>query len=124
MNKRDLPQAIRSRDIEELLPDASAVLTAAIVGDIDELRQALERTAGIAGEDGGLSLVASVRHENALRRTRQALISARAAVADNEPSDLITIGLRGAVNALGEITGESATEDLLDTIFSKFCIGK
>ena len=124
LNKRDLPQAIRSRDIEELLPDASAVLTAAIVGDIDELRQALERTAGIAGEDGGLSLVASVRHENALRRTRQALISARAAVADNEPSDLITIGLRGAVNALGEITGESATEELLDTIFSKFCIGK
>ncbi|MDE2868458.1 MAG: tRNA uridine-5-carboxymethylaminomethyl(34) synthesis GTPase MnmE, partial [Chloroflexota bacterium] len=46
------------------------------------------------------------------------------AVADDEPSDFISIGVRGAVNALGEITGESATEDLLDVIFSKFCIGK
>jgi len=124
LNKRDLPQAIRSRDVEKLIPDASAVPTAAIVGDIDELRQALQEVAGIAGEGGGLSLIASVRHEDALRRAHQALISARGAVADNEPSDLISIGLRGAVNALGEISGESATEDLLDTIFSKFCIGK
>ena len=66
LNKRDLPQAIRSRDVEELIPDASAVLTAAIVGDIDELRQALQEVAGIAGEGGGLSLIASVRHEDAL----------------------------------------------------------
>ena len=124
LNKRDLPQAIRSRDVEELIPDASAVLTAAIVGDIDELRQALQEVAGIDGEGGGLSLIASVRHEDALRRALQALISTQGAVADNEPSDLISIGLRGAVNALGEITGESATEDLLDTIFSIFCIGK
>lgn len=124
LNKRDLPQAIRSRDVEKLIPNASAVPTAAIVGDIDELRQALQEVAGIAGEGGGLSLIASVRHEDALQRAHQALISARGAVADNEPSDLISIGLRGAVNALGEISGESATEDLLDTIFSKFCIGK
>lgn len=124
LNKRDLPQAIRPRDIEDVMPNASIVLTAAVVGDIDELRQALRDAAGIADEGGGLSLIASVRHEDALQRARHELISARAAVADNEPSDLISIGVRGAVNALGEITGESVTEDLLDTIFSKFCIGK
>lgn len=124
LNKRDLPQAIRSRDIDDIVPNTSTVLTAAIVGDIDELRQALRDIAGIASESGGLSLIASVRHEDALRRARHELISARAAVADSEPSDLISIGVRGAVNALGEITGESATEDILATIFSKFCIGK
>ena len=92
--------------------------------DIEELRNAIRATTGIVGESGGLVLVASIRHEDALRRTREELASAQHAVATGEPSDLISIGVRGAVNTLGEITGESATEDLLDAIFSKFCIGK
>ena len=124
LNKRDLPHAVRPEDIRDLAPGAPIVHTAAIREDVSELREALRHVIGLAGGDGGLALVASVRHEEALTRARDELAGARRAVADDEPSDFISIGVRGAVNALGEITGESATEDLLDVIFSKFCIGK
>lgn len=124
LNKRDLPHAVRADDVDDLVPDAPIVRTAAIREDVSELRQALRHVIGLVGADGGLALVASVRHQEALTRARDELAGARSAVADDEPSDFISIGVRGAVNALGEITGESATEDLLDVIFSKFCIGK
>ena len=124
LNKRDLPHAVRAADVSDLAPNAPVVHTAAIREDVNELRQALRHVIGLAGADGGLALVASVRHQEALTRARDELAAARRAVADDQPSDLVSIGVRGAVNALGEITGESATEDLLDVIFSKFCIGK
>ena len=124
LNKRDLPHAIRADDVRDLAPGAPIVRTAAIREDVSELRQALRHVIGLVGADRGLALVASVRHQEALTRARNELAGARRAVADNEPSDFISIGIRGAVDALGEITGESATEDLLDVIFSKFCIGK
>ena len=124
LNKRDLPHALRADDVGDLAPGAPIVRTAAIREDVSELRQALRQVIGLAGADGGLALVASVRHQEALTHARDELAGARRAVADDEPSDFVSIGVRGAVNALGEITGESATEDLLDVIFSKFCIGK
>ncbi len=124
LNKRDLPHAVRAADVSDLAPNALIVHTAAIREDVNELREALRHVIGLTGADGGLALVASVRHQEALTRARDELAAARRAVADDQPSDLVSIGVRGAVNALGEITGESATEDLLDVIFSKFCIGK
>jgi len=124
LNKRDLPHAVRAADARDLAPRAPVVHTAAIREDVSELRQALRQVTGLAGADGGLALVASVRHQEALSRARDELAGARRAVADDEPSDFVSIGVRGAVNALGEVTGETATEDLLDVIFSKFCIGK
>ena len=124
LNKRDLPHAVRAADVRDLAPNAPVVHTAAIREDVNELREALRHVIGLAGADGGLALVASVRHQEALTRARDELAAAHRAVSDDQPSDLVSIGVRGAVNALGEITGESATEDLLDVIFSKFCIGK
>ena len=124
LNKRDLPHSVRADDVDDLVPGAPIVRTAAIREDVSELRQALRHVIGLVGADGSLALVASVRHQEALTRARDELGGARRAVTDDEPSDFVSIGVRGAVNALGEITGESATEDLLDVVFSKFCIGK
>ncbi|NJM66977.1 MAG: tRNA uridine-5-carboxymethylaminomethyl(34) synthesis GTPase MnmE [Acaryochloris sp. RU_4_1] len=64
------------------------------------------------------------RQAAALRRTQRALEHVLGAISDHLPLDFWTIDLRGAIQALGEITGEEITESVLDRIFSKFCIGK
>ncbi|MGH2515251.1 MAG: tRNA uridine-5-carboxymethylaminomethyl(34) synthesis GTPase MnmE, partial [Ktedonobacterales bacterium] len=69
-------------------------------------------------------LVASARHQDALRRADAHLAAAEAALASSLPLDFVSIDLRAALEALGEITGETATAGLLDGIFAEFCIGK
>jgi len=69
-------------------------------------------------------LVASPRHKEALNRALDHVGAARDAYRSGELADLVAIDLAAAVNALGEITGQTASEDLLDTIFSNFCVGK
>ncbi len=73
---------------------------------------------------GDAPMVSNPRHRDALDR---AAASLRAVMASNElelPADLLAGDLTAALNALGEITGETVGEDLLDIIFSRFCIGK
>lgn len=66
----------------------------------------------------------NVRHKEALEKAKRALDSARQGVEDNLPSDFISIDLRNSWEYLGEITGETLEEDLIDQIFSQFCLGK
>ena len=72
----------------------------------------------------GDALVASARHRDALRRADEHLAQAERTFEEGLPLDFAAIDLRAALDALGEITGETATADLLDRIFAEFCIGK
>jgi tRNA modification GTPase len=65
-----------------------------------------------------------MRHYAALRAAHEALLSAHAAIESNMPSDLISEDIRQVLHHLGEITGEITSDDILHSIFSKFCIGK
>jgi len=69
-------------------------------------------------------LVSNPRQKQALEKAAQHLESALAAVKTGLPEDFISIDLTSAVNALGEITGETVGEELLESIFSQFCVGK
>ncbi|MBM3132481.1 MAG: tRNA uridine-5-carboxymethylaminomethyl(34) synthesis GTPase MnmE [Chloroflexi bacterium] len=69
-------------------------------------------------------LVTNARHKEALERAAGHLAEAQKSLEAKMPDDFVTIDLTAAMNALGEITGEAVTEDLLETIFSRFCIGK
>jgi tRNA modification GTPase len=69
-------------------------------------------------------LVSSARHKDALRRSLEHIQAAAVTLTDGLPLDFVAIDLRAALEALGEITGETATADLLDRIFAEFCIGK
>jgi len=69
-------------------------------------------------------MVTNVRHKEALMRAVNHLKEAQQSIDANMPDDFITIDLSEALNAIGEITGQTVNEDLLETIFSQFCIGK
>ncbi len=66
----------------------------------------------------------NIRHQEALRHASEQLVAALDSLARDLPLDFVSIDLRAAYDALGEVTGETANDDLLDQIFSKFCIGK
>jgi tRNA modification GTPase len=71
-----------------------------------------------------LDIAINQRQAAALTRTKISLEQVQATIANQLPLDFWTIDLRGAIQALGEITGEEVTESVLDKIFSRFCIGK
>ena len=71
-----------------------------------------------------LEVMINSRHQDALNRARAASRRASEALRAGETLELVAMDLRIAVNAVGEIVGKTTTEDLLDMIFSQFCIGK
>jgi tRNA modification GTPase len=71
-----------------------------------------------------LQVTINSRHQEALSRARAATSRTREALLAGQSLDLVAMDLRIAVNATGEIVGKTTTEDLLDMIFSQFCIGK
>lgn len=69
-------------------------------------------------------MVTNVRHRDAISRARKSLNLALESVKSHKSSEFAALDLRSGLNALGEITGEITTDDILNNIFSKFCIGK
>ena len=70
------------------------------------------------------TIITSARHYSALLEVQRSLRDIKKGMDDNLPGDLISLDIRRCLYYLGEITGEITTEDKLDYIFSKFCIGK
>jgi tRNA modification GTPase len=89
---------------------------------LDALRAAIAERLGFVEAEGELLVLA--RHKEALEATARLLAEAAALAADGRDAELVAARTREALVALGAITGETATEDLLDRIFSTFCVGK
>jgi tRNA modification GTPase len=121
-NKQDL--APDSTDTP-LLPHVPHIHISALRGEgIDTLEDTLWQLAVGGSLNTDTALITNPRHKQAILQARQHVANAMEGIATGFPADFVTIDLHAAVNALGEITGETATEDLLDMIFSRFCIGK
>jgi tRNA modification GTPase len=104
--------------------DPPTVAISAITGaGLDALRDHLKACAGYQGAGEG-EFLARRRHLDALERVRESLHQARAALLSQRAGELAAEDLRQAQHALGEITGAFTTDDLLERIFSTFCIGK
>ncbi len=121
-NKADLPTVVE-------LPGglaAPVVYVSCLTGQgIENLKDAIKNLVW-AGEIGAemLEVMVNARHQDALKRARAATSTALDSLRSGATSELVAVDLRAAVNAVGEIVGKTSTEDLLDSIFSQFCIGK
>lgn len=121
----------------ESLPGGIPVLAVASKSDLSgesrdgELRVSALTGEGMAALRSEIALRLAGRHEGggfgALSRQKDALLRASSGldgIGPGSPAEVAAGGLRSALHALGEITGETATEELLDRIFSTFCVGK
>ncbi|RRR74308.1 MAG: tRNA uridine-5-carboxymethylaminomethyl(34) synthesis GTPase MnmE [Candidatus Viridilinea halotolerans] len=104
------PQFISARTGQGLEPLVAAI-TQTLLG-------------GVPPAADSAHLVSNPRHQDALRRAQAYLGAALEGYKAKHPLDLLAGDLTAALNALGEITGETVGEDLLEVIFSRFCIGK
>ena len=130
-NKVDLlegrrPPAGLLEEIEQLTGGRPVVAVSAVIGHgLDSLEEELLRFVFSGGAEAPEeALVSSVRVEEALRRALGDLDQAVAALAQGLPEDLAVVDLREAWGALGEITGDTVSEDILDRLFADFCVGK
>jgi tRNA modification GTPase len=91
---------------------------------IDELRTSMLAQFDHPAVDSGGLLITNARHHDLLCRARNELESAIAALRERRSEELVLVPLHNGLRYLGEITGETTTEDILSKIFSTFCIGK
>lgn len=121
-NKMDLPAQL---ELSEDLNRAAVSVCCLSGKGIEDLKDAIRQLIW-AGEIRSemLQVMINSRHQDALRRAREATRRTIQALGAGETLELAAMDLRIAVNAIGEIVGKTTTEDLLDMIFSQFCIGK
>jgi tRNA modification GTPase len=126
VNKADCAQRLDAADVQLLWPESPMVNTSTRTGaGLPQLEKTIAELV-LAGKPlhSESVLVTSTRHVEALRRAAEHLRAANSTLDRHLPLDFVSIDLRAAYDTLGEITGETASDDLLERIFHEFCIGK
>lgn len=127
INKNDLPLKISPGDLERRFQESQVVLISALKNEgIEELKQAIY-TSLIHREVRATPehlIVANIRHKNTLSQAKENLSNAVAGLEQGTSLDLIAFEIRSGLDVLGEMVGETTTEDVLNRIFEQFCIGK
>jgi len=123
VNKLDLPQRV---DLEGFLARTPRVHLSALMGEgLADLEQTIVDLV-FSGRvlASPTPLVSNPRHQALLQQARKGICAAQATLAQGLPNDFVAIDLTEAVAALGQITGQTVSEDLLEAIFATFCVGK
>lgn len=127
LNKSDLGIEEGMRDAVPTAGGGRIVETSAVSGEgLERLRAMIFRYT-IEGEADGLGrerIAVNARQGSALRASEAALERLAGAAAEGAPAEILSIEIRDALGAIGEVTGRSVTERVLDEIFGRFCIGK
>ncbi|MDA8234333.1 MAG: tRNA uridine-5-carboxymethylaminomethyl(34) synthesis GTPase MnmE [Clostridia bacterium] len=126
VNKTDIQPHFNAGQLPEIIKDKPLLLMSVMEGEgISRLEENIYQlvTQGMVTSSDTL-MVSNLRHKDALVRAMKALDGVRAGLSAGMATDFLAIDLKGCWEALGEITGDTVGEDLLDQIFSRFCIGK
>ncbi|NMA85741.1 MAG: GTP-binding protein, partial [Tissierellia bacterium] len=126
LNKLDLPNEYDEEYLQELIPNKEIITTSIATGiGVDKLENSIKEMF-YAGEINMESdtIVTNMRHKNQLIKARENIIDAIDGIKMDVPLDCIEVDIKNCWDNLGEITGDNIGEDILDKIFSEFCIGK
>lgn len=121
VNKADL---FNDQQKEEFASREVLFLSAKENIGVEELKTALLAKVNLLSINTSETLVSNIRHLEALKNTESALINVLNNIDNPVTSDFLAMDIKQALHYLGEITGQVTTDDLLENIFAKFCIGK
>ena len=123
LNKSDLENVVERSQLEKY-SDYVIEISAKLDEGREELQKATEKLLGIGGYDADSTIFANERQIACAERARKYLAMALESLDMGETLDAVTVMIDNGANALLELTGEKATEAVVDEVFSKFCVGK
>lgn len=123
LNKSDLENVVERSQLEKY-SDYVIEISAKLDEGREELQKATEKLLGIGGYDADSTIFANERQIACAERSRKYLAMALESLDMGETLDAVTVMIDNGANALLELTGEKATEAVVDEVFSKFCVGK
>lgn len=124
INKIDLPQRVPEQELKQVTAWPLVRISALTSQGLDDLRQAIVDLALAGGVRHEGEIITQTRHHQHLTAGLRYLVKGQSLLGLKTPWELVAEELRAAIHELGEITGEEVGEDILDRIFSQFCIGK
>lgn len=122
VNKSDLPRAVDIGGLADRFDNVASVSAATGAG-LDVLTDAIAAQFP-AGSTAGGALLTNARQVDAANRALSAVAEARSALRIGMTADVVLTDCESALAALGELNGKQVRDDLIDTIFSRFCVGK
>ena len=123
INKIDLEDKVDKKYITDNIDNVDYI-SAKQQDNIDELKNMIEKIAGTEDFDPSAGIIANERQRNAIRNAVNSLYEAKESLAMGMTMDAITVSLQETIDYLLELTGEKAGEEIVDSVFHNFCVGK
>lgn len=127
LNKSDLSMVTEEEDLKNVIPEGAVIIRTSNMDKrgIDELEETIKEMffKGCLKSSNEL-VITNIRHKEALQEAYSSLMLVKKSMDENMPEDFYSIDLMSAYGSLGRIIGEAVDDDLMEEIFSKFCLGK
>ncbi len=124
VNKSDLPNELSTKELKCLAPSHEIVALSAKKGDgINELKKTL-RSCFLGGQPEPEIVVTNLRHKTALEKSATSLLEASKSLRGEITTEMVAVDLQETNQHLGEVIGIVTNDDILERVFSQFCIGK
>lgn len=123
INKIDLEDKVDKKYITDNIENV-VYISAKQQDNIDELKNMIEKIVGTEDFDPSAGIIANERQRNAIRNAVNSLYEAKESLAMGMTMDAITVSLQETIDYLLELTGEKAGEEIVDSVFHNFCVGK